>query len=40
MRFSLGKINSKGEYIDYNEGFVFPASVNKGIVAAIQKSNT
>ncbi|MBU3821606.1 galactokinase [Flavobacteriaceae bacterium XHP0103] len=38
--FSPGRINIIGEHTDYNEGFVFPAAVNKGIVAAFQKSNS
>jgi galactokinase len=38
--FSPGRINIIGEHTDYNGGFVFPAAVNKGIAAAIQKSNT
>lgn len=38
--FSPGRINIIGEHTDYNGGFVFPAAVDKGIVAAIQKSNT
>lgn len=38
--FSPGRINIIGEHTDYNDGFVFPAAVNKGIVAAIQKSNS
>ena len=37
--FSPGRINIIGEHTDYNNGFVFPAAVNKGIVAAIGKSN-
>ncbi|WP_166384284.1 galactokinase [Polaribacter sp. 11A2H] len=36
--FSPGRINIIGEHTDYNDGFVFPAAVNKGIAAAIQKS--
>ena len=40
MIFSPGRINIIGEHTDYNDGFVFPAAVNKGIVAAIQKSNS
>ena len=36
--FSPGRINIIGEHTDYNEGFVFPAAVNKGIVAAVQKT--
>jgi galactokinase len=38
--FSPGRINIIGEHTDYNGGFVFPAAVNKGITAAIQKSDT
>lgn len=38
--FSPGRINLIGEHTDYNEGFVFPAAVDKGIVAAIGKSNS
>ncbi|MBT8376167.1 MAG: galactokinase, partial [Bacteroidia bacterium] len=37
---SPGRINLIGEHTDYNEGFVFPAAINKGIVLAIGKSNT
>jgi len=36
--FSPGRINIIGEHTDYNDGFVFPAAVNKGIIAAIQKT--
>jgi len=36
--FSPGRINLIGEYTDFNEGFVFPAAVNKGIFLAIQKN--
>ena len=39
MVFSPGRINLIGEHTDYNEGFVFPAAINKGIVLAIQKSD-
>lgn len=38
--FSPGRINIIGEHTDYNEGFVFPAAVNKGIVAAFQKNDS
>lgn len=40
MIFSPGRINIIGEHTDYNDGFVFPAAVDKGIVAAIGKSNS
>lgn len=38
--FSPGRINIIGEHTDYNDGFVFPAAINKGIVAAFQKSGS
>ena len=38
--FSPGRINIIGEHTDYNDGFVFPAAVNKGIVAAFNKSDS
>jgi hypothetical protein len=37
--FSPGRINIIGEHTGYNDGFVFPAAIDKGIVVAIQKSN-
>ncbi len=37
--FSPGRINIIGEHTDYNDGFVFPAAIDKGIAAAIQKSD-
>lgn len=40
MIFSPGRINIIGEHTDYNDGFVFPAAVNKGIVAAMGKSDS
>lgn len=36
--FSPGRINVIGEHTDYNYGFVFPAAIDKGIAAAIGKS--
>ena len=39
MVFSPGRINLIGEHTDYNDGFVFPAAINKGIALAIQKSD-
>ncbi len=38
--FSPGRINIIGEHTDYNDGYVFPAAVDKGIAAAIHKSNS
>lgn len=38
--FSPGRINIIGEHTDYNGGFVFPAAVDKGIAAAVEKSST
>lgn len=38
--FAPGRINLIGEHTDYQEGFVFPAAVEKGIWVAIQKNNT
>ena len=40
LLFSPGRINIIGEHTDYNDGYVFPAAVNKGIVAAIGKSDS
>lgn len=37
--YSPGRINLIGEHTDYNAGFVFPAAIDKGIVAAIQKTD-
>lgn len=36
--FSPGRINFIGEHTDYNDGYVLPAAINKGIICAIQKS--
>ncbi|MEM8568138.1 MAG: galactokinase [Bacteroidota bacterium] len=38
--FSPGRINLIGEHTDYNDGFAFPAAVDKGIVLAIQKKQS
>ena len=37
MVFAPGRINLIGEHTDYNNGFVLPAAIDKGIVVAIQK---
>ena len=38
--FSPGRINLIGEHTDYNDGFAFPAAINKGIALAIGKSDS
>jgi galactokinase len=38
--FSPGRINLIGEHTDYNDGFTFPAAINKGIALAISKSDS
>ena len=38
--FSPGRINLIGEHIDYNDGFVMPAAIDKGIWFAIAANNT
>ncbi|MEN8124683.1 MAG: galactokinase [Bacteroidota bacterium] len=38
--FSPGRINLIGEHTDYNDGFVLPAAIDKGIITAIEKSNS
>ena len=38
--FSPGRINLIGEHTDYNEGFVFPAAIDKGIYSAIGSSDS
>lgn len=37
--FAPGRLNIIGEHTDYNDGFVLPAAIDKGIVCGIQKSN-
>lgn len=36
--FSPGRINLIGEHTDYNDGFVFPAAIDKGIALAIDET--
>lgn len=37
--FSPGRINLVGEHTDYNNGFVFPTAIDKGIYCGIEKSD-
>lgn len=38
--FSPGRINLIGEHVDYNDGFVMPAAIDKGICFAIALNNS
>src|SRR5436190_12621333 len=38
--FSPGRINFIGEHVDYNDGFVMPAAIDKGIYYAIALNNS
>ncbi len=38
--FSPGRINLIGEHVDYNDGFVMPAAIDKGIWFAVAKNDT
>ena len=40
LYFSPGRINLIGEHIDYNDGFVMPAAIDKGIYIAIAENQT
>jgi galactokinase len=40
MIYSPGRINFIGEHIDYNDGFVMPAAIDKGIFFAVAKNNS
>jgi len=40
LYFSPGRINLIGEHIDYNDGFVMPAAIDKGIYIAIDENQT
>ena len=40
LYYSPGRINFIGEHIDYNDGFVMPAAINKGIYYGIALNNT
>lgn len=38
--YSPGRINLIGEHVDYNDGFVMPAAINKGVYYAITENQT
>jgi galactokinase len=40
LYFSPGRINLIGEHVDYNDGFVMPAAINKGVYYAIAANQT
>lgn len=40
LYYSPGRINFIGEHIDYNDGFVMPAAINRGICYAIALNHT
>ncbi|MFN8244768.1 MAG: galactokinase family protein [Ferruginibacter sp.] len=37
---SPGRINIIGEHVDYNDGYVLPAAINKYICFAISRNNS
>src|ERR1700712_1465476 len=38
--YAPGRINLIGEHIDYNDGYVMPAAINKAIYFAVAANNT
>ena len=40
LYFSPGRINLIGEHVDYNDGYVMPGAIDKGIFFAVAANNT
>jgi galactokinase len=40
LYFSPGRINLIGEHVDYNDGYVLPCAINKGIYFAVAANNS
>ncbi|MCW3093051.1 MAG: galactokinase [Ferruginibacter sp.] len=40
LYFSPGRINLIGEHVDYNDGYVMPAAINKGVYYAVAENHT
>ena len=40
LYFSPGRINLIGEHVDYNDGFVMPAAIDKGVYYALAANNS